>query len=102
MNNESPNNLIKDYCVNNKVVIEFNTHDQFAMINGLFDEAVNSYPYIHAGLVSFFVVSDTLGRTTRRFTTFKESSTYKDYIRLTADEFFILALPSKSILEYIK
>jgi hypothetical protein len=97
------NNLIKDYCIENCVAIEFDNHDQFTRINMLFDQDPRGYCYFNSGIISFTTTYDGIGnKITRRFTSIKSSKTYADFIRLTAEEFFILAVPGRSIIEYIK
>lgn len=100
---EAENNLIRDYCTQNKVAIAFSDADQLDMIMGLFgEEAVaQRHLFLRGGVVSFFKYLTEMGRINFRVRQFYSKEFY-DHILLKAEEFFFLAMPNRSILEFIK
>jgi hypothetical protein len=86
------NNLIYDYCKENKVVIIYSTREDLDMILALFRFKRLNSSHLTSGAVSFYLAMSI------------SSVSYwgPDFIYLSAQEFFTLALPNKSILESIK
>lgn len=86
------NNLIYDYCKENKVVIIYQTREDLDIILSLFRFKRLSNSHLTSGGVSFYIAMSL------------SSFHYwgSDFIHLSAQEFFTLALPNKSILESIK
>jgi hypothetical protein len=97
---ESVNNLILDYCLTNKVAISFANEDQLHRISLLFNKKKEPvFLWKYGGWVSYTKI-DRSG-----YTINGQIGPYpfsQDFIHLSAEEFFTLALPNKSILESIK
>jgi hypothetical protein len=92
------NNLIYEYCLGHRVAINFKTVQELQFILALFK--MENYTKMHSGTVSFFVEHSKDSVTRFRATSLGWMG--NDYIHITAQEFFTLALPNKSILEAIK
>lgn len=97
------NNLIYDYITQEKVVISYTKPDQIDMIYGLM--GVDEYKlklvktlFPESGFLTFDHIQNQMVPKCSRI----YLKIYDDHILLTADEFFTLALPNKSILEFIK
>ena len=93
------NNLIYDYCTKEKVAIRFETEDQLNNLHSLFNRMKNTiYLWKNGGWVTYTIVKRA-GFTSPMLISPVPPD---EYILLTADEFFTLALPDRSILESIK
>jgi hypothetical protein len=92
------NNLIYEYCLKEKVAICFKDIQELQIILALFK--MENYTRIASGAVSFYVEHTRDSVTRFRATSLGYMG--NDYIHITAQEFFTLALPNKSILESIK
>ena len=94
------NNLIYDYCLTNKVAISFANEDQFHRISLLFNKKKEPvFLWKNGGWVSYTEIKRAGHTTTGQIGPYPFS---QDFIHLSAEEFFTLALPCKSILESIK
>jgi hypothetical protein len=96
---EPVNNLIQDYCIENKVAIRFSNQEDLDMLHGLFNRMKEPvYLWKCGGWVSYTQFKTAMATTTMQI----KCSFSEDYILLSLQEFFTLALPNKSILESLK
>ena len=96
---ESVNNLILDYCIQNKVAISFADEEELNKIRMLFNLGKEPmHLWKNGGWVSFTNILRGGHTITCQI---GPNDMGIEFIHLTAEEFFTLALPCRSILSHL-